>query len=112
MTTYLQFARYSPAGMQSVLDSGMAARRETVAQALAEVGGKLLRFDLTVSGRFHFAQLIETPDAATLFAANGLALRSGGFDPEVEIVELLDLDAFDARRAAVLGSGYVPPTRS
>lgn len=110
MTTYLQFARYSATGVGTVLDGGMAVRRETVATALETLGGRLLRFDLTATGRFHFVQLVEAPDAATLFAANALALRSGGFDPEVEIVELLDLDVFDARRAAALGSGYRPPT--
>jgi uncharacterized protein with GYD domain len=112
MALFLQFARYSPVGMERVLETGMAARREAVQRAVEAAGGRLLRFDMVVGGTYDFVQLVEVPDAATLLAINAVGAASGAFDVDRQVYELCELEAFDARRSSAGPTAYRSPVSS
>lgn len=108
MPTYLVFARYSVSGNQGVAQHGMVARRDLVAEAYVAVGCTLHRMDCAVTGQWDFVQLVDAPDPATLCNVLTVAAAAGGLDLEREVIELLDVETYDERRAVLPDMSYRP----
>ena len=104
MPKYLVEASYTAEGLKGLIKDKASGRKKAVAQALADLGGKLDGIYFTIGER-DVLLLCECPDYASV-AALGLAASASGV-VRTKITPLLTVEELDETIAR--GVNYRPP---
>ncbi|MFL6127953.1 MAG: GYD domain-containing protein [Mycobacteriales bacterium] len=112
MAQYMIFARYAPEVLKSLLDDpdGLAARDEHAWQFYGSVGGKVLHWWFIRDAEYHFAVVVDFPDAEAAHAAIMVGYASGAFTEGKLLALATQEEAVSAlRRAWSAGRVFYPP---
>ena len=104
MARYLLQVSYTQSGIQGVMKEGGSSRRDTIAKAVANVGGTMESFDFAF-GQDDVVVILDVPDHATV-AALSMAVGASGA-ARVNTTPLISPEEMD--RAAGLSIGYRAP---
>ena len=111
MAMYLLMAKYSPAALKGIMETG-SDREAAAREAVEAAGGKLLGFYGMLGQEYHLAMIVEAPGHAEYIGAVAPAITGGVFD-SYKTIPLYSGD--DIRKAIPIAKKvrevYRPPNR-
>jgi len=111
MAMYLLMAKYSPAALKGIIETG-SDREAAAREAVEAAGGKLIGFYGMFGQEYNLAMLVEAPGHAEYIGALAPAITSGVFD-SYKTIPLYSGD--DIKKAVPIAKKvrevYRPPNR-